>query len=141
MNSDDTPKPSGKSGPEDTTQALREKAREALSDAEVLLERGSPEATINRGYYAVFQIARAALLIEGGSPDTHSGIVPRFGYHFVRTERVSEEVGSILTTAQSTEGEADYDAFSDFGREEATELVEKAHWFIEAVEEQILSSR
>ncbi|MBB4091467.1 uncharacterized protein (UPF0332 family), partial [Salinibacter ruber] len=55
--------------------------------------------------------------------------------------RVSEEVGSILTTAQSTEGEADYDAFSDFGREEATELVEKAHWFIEAVEEQILSSR
>ena len=29
MNSDDTPEPSGKSGPEDTTQALREKAQEA----------------------------------------------------------------------------------------------------------------
>ncbi|WP_263820605.1 HEPN domain-containing protein [Salinibacter sp.] len=141
MNSDDTPEPSGKSGPEDTTQALREKAREALSDAEVLLERGSPEATINRGYYAVFQIARAALLTEGESPDTHSGIIRRFGYHFVRTERVSEEVGSILTTAQSMRGEADYDAFSDFGREEAAELVEKANRFIEAVEGQVLSGQ
>ncbi|WP_081580720.1 HEPN domain-containing protein [Salinibacter ruber] len=58
---------------------------------------------------------------------------------FVRTERVSEEIGNILTTARSTEGEADYDAFSDFGREEAAELVEKAHRFIEAAEEQVLS--
>jgi hypothetical protein len=32
MNSDDTPKPSGKSCPEDTNQALQEKAREALAD-------------------------------------------------------------------------------------------------------------
>ena len=38
-------------------------------------------------------------------------------------------------------GEADYDAFSDFWREEAHELVEKARRFIEAVEEEILSDR
>jgi hypothetical protein len=38
-------------------------------------------------------------------------------------------------------GEADYEAFSDFGPEEADELIEKARRFIEAVEEQILSSR
>jgi uncharacterized protein (UPF0332 family) len=139
MNSD-TSEPSGRPGPEDTAHALREKAREALSDAEVLLERGSPEATINRGYYAVFQAARAALLTEEESPDTHSGIVRRFGYQFVRTEQVSGEVGNILTTARSMRGEADYDAFSDFGREEAAELVEKAHRFIEAVEEQVLSN-
>lgn len=105
------------------------------------MERGSPEATINRGYYAVFQAARAALLTEGESPDTHSGIIRRFGYHFVRTERISDEVGGILTTAQSMRGEADYDAFSDFGREEAAELVEKASRFIRAVEERVLSNR
>ena len=107
----------------------------------MLLEHGSPEATINRGYYAVFQSARAALLTEGESPDTHSGVIRRFGYHFVRTGKVSDEVGGILTTAQSTEGEADYEAFSDFGREEAAELVEKARRFIEAVEEKVLRDR
>mgnify|MGYP002762391391 CR=1 FL=1 len=108
---------------------------------QMLLERGSPEATINRGYYSVFQVARAALLIEGESPNTHSGVIRRFGYHFVRTGQVSEEVGSTLTAAQSMRGEADYDAFSDFRREEARELVKKARQFIGTVEEELLSDR
>jgi uncharacterized protein (UPF0332 family) len=141
MNTENTPEPNGSSDPGEAVQALREKAQAALSDAEVLLEHGSPEATINRGYYSVFQAARAALLTEGESPDTHSGVIRRFGYHFVRTGKVSDEVGSILTTAQSMRGVADYEAFSDFGREEADELVEKARWFIEAVEEQVLRDR
>jgi uncharacterized protein (UPF0332 family) len=141
MNPQGTPEPDDRPDPEGAIDALGEKAWAALSDAEVLLERGSPEATINRGYYSVFQAARAALLTEGESPDTHSGVLRRFGYHFVRTGQVSDEVGSILTTAQSMRGEADYDAFSDFRREEAHELVEKARRFIEAVEEEILSDR
>ena len=141
MNSENMSKPNGPSDREEAVQALRKKARAALSDAEVLLKHGSPEATINRGYYSVFQAARAALLTKGESPDTHSGVIRRFGYHFVRTEQVSDEVGSILTTAQSMRGEADYEAFSDFGREEAAELVEKARRFIEAVEEKVLRDR
>ncbi|WP_423824501.1 HEPN domain-containing protein [Salinibacter ruber] len=46
----------------DQIRALQEKSEQALSDAELLLENSSVEATVNRGYYAVFQIARAALL-------------------------------------------------------------------------------
>jgi len=60
---------------EDTIEALKKKAHAALSDAEVLLKKGSPEATINRGYYTVFQAARAALLTEEESPNTHSGFI------------------------------------------------------------------
>ena len=141
MSPENTQEPNGRSDPEEAVLALRKKAQAALSDAEVLLERGSPEATINRGYYAVFQAARAALLTEGESPDTHSGVIRRFGYRFVRTGKVSDEVGSTLTTAQSMRGVADYEAFSDFGREEADELVGKARRFIEAVEEQVLRDR
>ena len=55
----------------------------------------SVEAAINRGYYAVFQAARAALLTEEESPKTHSGVIQRFSYHFVRTGQVSEETGDI----------------------------------------------
>jgi hypothetical protein len=141
MNAGD-PSTTGQSGPDSTIEALRKKAYSALSDAEALQKHGgSPEAIINRGYYAAFQAARAALLAEEESPNTHSGVIRRFSYHFVRTEQVSEEIGGILTTAQSMRGEADYEAFSDFGPEEADELIEKARRFIEAVEEQILSSR
>jgi uncharacterized protein (UPF0332 family) len=65
-------------------------------------------------------------------------VIRRFSYHFVRTGRVSNEIGDILTTAQSMRGKADYEAFSDFGPEEADELVEKAQRFVETVEEKIL---
>jgi len=139
MNVEDSAGPPGGPGPDSTIEALRKKAREALSDAETLQEHGSPSATINRGYYATFQAARAALLTKGESPNTHSGVIRRFSYHFVRTGQVSEEIGDILTTAQSMRGEADYEVFSDFGPEEADELVEKARRFIGAVEDQILS--
>ena len=121
--------------------ALEQKAKQALSDAELLLENGSVEATINRGYYSVFQAARAALLIEQESPATHSGVIRRFGYHFIRTAQVSDDVGDILTTAQSMRGRADYEAVTDLDQEDAENLVEDARRFIEAVEEEILSSR
>ncbi len=124
--------------PEDEAHALLRKAHDALSDAELLLENGSAEAVINRAYYAVFGAARAALSSKGESPNTHSGVIRRFGYHFIRTGAMSEEIGDILTTAESMRGRADYDAFSDFDREEARELAGDAHRFVEAVEERLL---
>ncbi len=125
----------------DQIRALQEKSEQALSDAELLLENGSVEATVNRGYYAVFQIARAALLTKGESPNTHSGVIRRFGYHFVRTGQVPDEVGDTLTTAQSMRGRADYDAPADLDQEDAANLVEDARRFLELIGEQVLPSR
>lgn len=126
-------------GNEETIRALKRKASEALSDAEMLLERGSEEAVINRSYYAVFSTARAALLLKDESPNTHAGVIRRFGYHFVRTGRISEEIGDTLTTAESMRGDADYNAFSEFDRNEAAQLYQDAHRFVEIVNEQLLS--
>jgi len=69
---------------EETIRALIEKARRALSDAEVLLESGSAEATINRAYYAVFSATRAALLTKEETPSTHAGLIRRFGLELTR---------------------------------------------------------
>jgi len=124
--------------PDQQIRALQEKAEQALSDAELLLENGSVEAAINRGYYAAFGAARAALLAEEESPKTHSGVIRRFGYHFVRNGRVSGEIGDILTTAQSMRGRADYEAAVDLSQEDAANLVEDVRRFIGIVESQIL---
>ena len=125
----------------DQIRALQEKSEQALSDAELLLENGSMEATVNRGYYAVFQIARAALLTRGESPNTHSGVIRRFGYHFVRTGQGPDEVGDTPTTAQSMRGRADYDAPADLDQEDAANLVDDARRFLEVIREQVLPSR
>jgi uncharacterized protein (UPF0332 family) len=119
-------------------RALQKKAKQALSDAELLLENNSVEATINRGYYAVFQAARAALLTVKETPNTHSGVIRRFGYHFVRTGEVSDPIGDILTTAQSMRGQADYEAVNNLDLENAENLVEDARRFIRVVNRKVL---
>lgn len=124
---------------EDAIHALLQKAHKALSDAELLLENGSAEAAINRAYYAVFSAARAALLSKEETPNTHAGVIRRFGYHFIRTEEIPEEVGEILTTAEAMRGQADYEVFSDFDHEDAFELVEDAYHFVETIEEELPS--
>lgn len=122
---------------EQLIRALQDKAEQALSDAELLVDNGSVEAAINRGYYAAFQTARAALLLEGESPKTHSGVMQRFGYHFVRTGAVAEEIGDILAIAQSMRGQADYEIVADLSAEDASKLVEDVRRFIMAVDERI----
>lgn len=120
---------------EEAIEALLQKVREALTEANVLLKGGgSADAIVNRAYYAIFSAARAALLSMDERPGTHAGVIRRFGYHFVRTGRVSEETGSILTTARSMRDQADYDVFSELEREEAAELVDEARRFVEAIE-------
>lgn len=127
--------------PDHQIRTLQEKARQAFSDAELLLENGSVEAAINRGPYAAFGAARATLLTEDENPKTHSGVIRRFGCHFGRTGRVSDETGDILTTAQSMSGRADYEATADLSQEDAANLIEDARRLIEVVEEQMLSIR
>lgn len=114
--------------------ALIEKAKTALSDAELLVERGSPEAAINRSYYAAFTSARAALHREGESPSTHAGVIRRFGYHFVRTGRITPTIGEILTVAETMRNRADYEAFTRFDHGAAADLAEDARRFVEAIE-------
>lgn len=80
----------------DEIRALMQKARQALDDAELLLNHDRVEAAVNRIYYAAFDAAKAALLMKGETPSSHSGVKTRFSYHFVRTETLSREVGRTL---------------------------------------------
>jgi len=116
--------------PRQTAWRLLDKAHTAVDDAAVLLEHGSAEATVNRAYYAVFHAARAALQVEDEAPGTHAGVLRRFGYHFVRTGRVDEATGSILTTAHAARNSADYDAITRFDRAAAGDLVADAGRFV-----------
>lgn len=115
-------------------EALLEKARTALSDAHLLVEQGSPEAAINRSYYAAFSAARAALQLESESPSTHAGVIRRFGYHYVRTGRIAQAIGDILTVAETMRNRADYEAFTTFDHEAASDLAADTRRFVEAVE-------
>jgi uncharacterized protein (UPF0332 family) len=117
----------------DSIRALLQKVEQALDDAEYLVDDERAEAAVNRAYYAAYHAACAALLTEGEAPNTHAGVLSRFSYHFIRTGRISEDVGRALARAETDRNRADYDAFSDFSPETAEDLVADVRRFTTVV--------
>jgi uncharacterized protein (UPF0332 family) len=114
-------------------QALMRKARRALDAARLLLEGGAPEGAANRLYYAAFHAARAALMLEDETPNTHKGIKARFSYHFIRTGRLPRELTRTLGTAESLRSKADYDVGGFITVEAVEPILAQAERFVEAV--------
>ena len=117
----------------DEIQALMQKARQALDDAELLLDHDRVEAAVNRIYYAAFDAAKAALLTKGETPSSHSGVKTRFSYHFLRTEDIPRDVGRTLAEAEAMRNKGDYDAFAVFDVEAARDMWNDVHVFVDAV--------
>jgi len=63
-------------------RALVRKSERALKVARLALTAGDNDSAVSRSYYAMFDIARAALLragvTEGKLPRTHSGVSRHF---------------------------------------------------------------
>mgnify|MGYP000167241688 FL=1 len=80
-------------------------------------------------------------MTEGEEPTSHAGILSRFSYHFIRTGRISEEVGQVLARAETDRNRADYDAFSVFEIQAAEDLVGDVSQFTKVVRQLIKNHR
>ncbi|MDW8291448.1 MAG: HEPN domain-containing protein, partial [Armatimonadota bacterium] len=91
------------------------------------------EEAVSVAYYATLWAARALLLTEGAEPRTHEGVRTMLGLYFVRTGRLSQEVGRLFTRRLDDRMSADYSDVNFLGREDAEEAVAQAERFLEAV--------
>lgn len=110
------------------------KALRAEVSARVLLSAGGVDGACNRAYYAMFDAARAALMLSGApvSPEigrTHSGLITAFGNYLVKNGPISKEVGRLLSRAMRIRLIADYTG-DPVEVEDARKLVEQAKIFI-----------
>ena len=83
-------------------------ADEALSDAAVLLGRGSIRGAANRIYYAAFHMVSALALSQGKVFAKHQGLISFFHADCVRTGQFDVKYGRILQQAFEDRAEADY---------------------------------
>lgn len=89
------------------------KASVALNSAQLLLEAGDVDGACNRIYYAMFDAARAALLVTGvptgaSAVRTHSGLINAFGQFIVSAGHVQVEHGRALNRLHELRLIADY---------------------------------
>jgi uncharacterized protein (UPF0332 family) len=118
-------------------RALMSKAERAAASAKLLLDAGDIDGACNRAYYAMYDAARAALLVAGAAVDpeiarSHGGLISAFSLHLVKPGRVPVELGRALNRVEEIRLIADYkgDAVE---REQAAWAVDQAESFVKAM--------
>lgn len=119
-------------------RALVRKSERALKVARLALNAGDNDSAVSRSYYAMFDIARAALLRTGVTEDmlprTHSGVIEAFRNHTVQSGQIDRQLATQLSRTESLRIKADYTG-SEIELTEATEVVQKAELFVRTVEQ------
>ena len=123
---------------EDGPAAFMGKARRACRSARVLLEADDADGACNRAYYAMFDAARAAIVVTdqpdaSGSARTHRGVLRRFAERLVIPGLVSRDAGRLLRRAETLRTIADYRGVS-VALADASRTVESAEAFLVEIE-------
>lgn len=123
--------------------AFLSKAQRACESARVLLNLDDVDGAANRAYYAMFDAARAALRMSGAPvreevTRTHSGLIGAFGEYFVKTGRVSKELGRSLNRAEEIRLIADYKGDS-VDAQYMQEMIDQAETFVLTLRQMFMS--
>jgi uncharacterized protein (UPF0332 family) len=116
---------------------LVRKGERAIRSARLGLQDGDSDGAVNRAYYAMFNVARAALLSAGvaedGLPRTHRGVIAAFGQHAVQSGRMSADLASTFNRTEALRLKADYTG-EEIEADAAARVVERAEVFVRTVE-------
>jgi uncharacterized protein (UPF0332 family) len=118
-------------------RSLVRKSERALKVARLALNAGDNDSAVSRSYYAMFDIARAAVLRAGVTEDklprTHSGVIEAFRNHAVQPGKIDRQLATQLSRTESLRIKADYTG-AEIDLPEATEVVQNAELFVQTVQ-------
>ena len=110
-----------------------EKALRAYEQAKGILPLQYWETIANRLYYAAYNAVSALLVANGDSAQTHSGVMHIFGLHFVKTGKVSSDMGRLYNRLFTMRLTGDYDDTYGLKDEDVLPLVEPTKEFIDII--------
>lgn len=91
-----------------------DRAFESIDEAELLLENGHLHSAVNRLYYACFYAVSGLLLTTELSSSKHSGTIALFERHWVKSGKVSRELGVLYRRLFNRRQKGDYDDLVKF---------------------------
>ncbi len=121
----------------DVIQYRRERAKETLTEASILIANNKFFAAVNRIYYAVFYEVSALLLIEDIVSSKHSGVRGYFNKHFIKTGLIPQEYGDFYNKIFEFRQKSDYEDFVEFEAEMVKEWYRKGESFMVAIDQKI----
>ena len=122
---------------EDYIDYRKQRAKESLSAAEVLMNAGNFYSAVNRIYYALFYTIEALLLIRDLSSSKHGGVRSFFNRHFVKTGKVSIEIGELYNEMFEFRQKSDYGDYIHFDKEDIYSWLSKSKSYISELDQLI----
>ena len=101
------------------------KSDEAFEDARLLIENERWNASVNRLYYSSFYLVSALLFQNKLAAQTHNGVKTNFFLHFVKTDKVSKDLGKLYSSLFDWRQESDYADFVDFDSDTVSPLLNR----------------
>jgi uncharacterized protein (UPF0332 family) len=116
---------------------LARKSHRAMRSARLGLGDGDPDGAINRAYFAMFNIARAALLCAGvpeeGLPSEHKELIAAFRQYAVQTGQIDRDLAGLLNKTENLRLQADYTG-DEIDAQCAADAVRRAELFVKTIE-------
>jgi uncharacterized protein (UPF0332 family) len=107
-------------------EQLISRGEEKLESAQILLRNKRFDDAISRSYYAAYLAARAALLMVGEEPKTHSGTLTLIGLRLIKPKLAPEEIGRSFTELFEARQTSDYSVISYYTQDDAKRLFDSA---------------
>ena len=116
-------------------------ANESLDEADFLFEGNkSTRSVINRTYYAMFYSILALLVFEDYGSSKHSGVLSYFNSRFVRSGKISKDLGRAVNKAFDLRLRGDYREQAILTREQVAPFLKLAESFISAIKDYLQES-
>ena len=111
-----------------------QRSRETLHDARLLADNQRWNSAINRLYYAAYYAVMALLIDSDLKPTTHNGAKSNFSMHFVKTGKISKELGKAYSQLFTWRQKGDYDDLFYFDLEKVEPYFAPVGELIESIE-------
>lgn len=120
--------------PEDYVKYRLQRAKDTMSEVEILIENRYWNTAINRLYYACFYAVGALLVKHGIETGSHSGCRQKFGQLFVQKGKIDKELAKHYTDLFEKRQKGDYNDFFDFDEDTVLRLYNPSKLFIQRIE-------
>ncbi len=113
------------------------RADEAYDEALFLVQKKRWNTIVNRLYYACFYAVIALLLKNNIKVNTHRGTLNQFSLHFIKTNKIDIEFGTLYSQLFDFRQKGDYGDMFDFTEEQVSPLIDHVSHFLKEIKKHI----